>query len=134
MEGVTVGADDNLTSIPSRSFPVRAYRSSSAPCVRSPIVEITARGGELLHHQFQYQSFPGTAPGRVHIQRRGVGNAEQMVRKARIPQVRLRRFDLAFLQVRMPGRQLPDDQRIRKDVQVPAHRGIGDAEGATEFR
>jgi hypothetical protein len=47
-------------------------------------------------------------------------DAQKLMEKAAIPEVDLWRFDLSFLQVRMPGRQLPDHEDPFQKIQVAA--------------
>src|SRR6266545_1955790 len=59
---------------------------------------------------------------------------EECVQEPAVDDVDLGGFDLAFLKILMPGRELADDESAGEDIAIAGHGGVRDSEGAGELR
>jgi len=87
-----------------------------------------------LQKLFDGKALPrGPYPG-IAVQSLKIGKVKQSVKEARIPQVYLGCFDLALTEVFVPRLKLPDHKGSRENVEVGAHRFIGQVERTAEVR
>lgn len=101
------------------------------PAVRGP--EKGLRRLDRLQNLFDSKAFPRRSYPRVAVKGLKIWDVEQAMKKTRIPQMNLRRFDLALADVLVPRLKLPDHKSSCENVEIGSHRFVREVEGAAEL-
>src|SRR5262245_13591110 len=102
--------------------------------VRAPEITLLRMGSHPGSDLCKGEAFPGRTELRAVLEIGLRFYAEQAMQDSRVGDVYLRRLDLAFGEVLVPGAQDPHDKRRGEQFQVTAHGGIRYTERACEFR